>query len=251
MNDGSACRAEGGAAATPQTAGTCARERILVWDLPVRVFHWAMVLCFAGAYLSAESERWRLLHVTLGYTMAGLVVFRLLWGLIGTRHARFADFVRGPRAVARYVGAMLRGEPETTVGHNPVGALAIVALLGLTAIVAISGWANYNDVGGHWTEDWHEGAANAMLAVVGVHVAGVLLASLRQRENLVAAMVTGRKRGPAGQAITRRWRSVALLMIVAMLGFAWLQWRSAPASGGFAPAASGAERQGGHDGDDD
>lgn len=250
MNDGSACRAET-AAVTPQTASGTPRDRILVWDLPVRVFHWAMVLCFAGAYLSAESERWRLLHVTLGYTMAGLVVFRLLWGLIGTRHARFADFVRGPRAVARHVGAMLRGEPESTVGHNPVGALAILALLGLTAIVAVSGWAIYDDVGGRWTEDWHEGAANAMLAVVGVHVAGVLLASLRQRENLVAAMFTGRKRGPAGQAIARPWRGVALLMIVAMLGFGWLQWRSAPASGGVAAGVPGAERPGGRDGDDD
>jgi cytochrome b len=247
MNDGSASRAES-AATPPQTAGRVARERILVWDLPVRVFHWAMVLCFAGAYLSAESERWRLLHVTLGYTMAGLVVFRLLWGLIGTRHARFSDFVRGPRAVARYVGAMLRGEPETTVGHNPVGALAILALLGLTAIVAVSGWAIYNDVGGGWTEDWHEGAANAMLAVVGIHVAGVLLASLRQRENLVASMVTGRKRGPAAQAIARPWRSVAVLLIAAMLGFGWLEWRSAPAPG--SGAAPGAERHAGQDSDD-
>ena len=67
---------------------------VLVWDAPVRVFHWLMVLSFAGAYLTAESERWRLLHVTLGYTLAGLIVFRLLWGLVGTRHARFSDFVR-------------------------------------------------------------------------------------------------------------------------------------------------------------
>ncbi len=250
MNDGSACPAEPATAAA-EIGGRTARQRILVWDLPVRVFHWAMVLCFAGAYLSAESERWRLLHVTLGYTMAGLVAFRLLWGVIGTRHARFADFVRGPRAVARYVGAMRRGQPETTVGHNPVGALAILALLGLTSIVAISGWAIYNDVGGSWTEGWHEGAANAMLGVVGVHVAGVLLASLRQRENLVAAMVTGRKRGPPGQAIARAWRSVAVLMIAAMLGFGWLQWRSAPASGGVAPGAASADGQRGHDGDDD
>ena len=70
-------------------------RRVLVWDAPVRVFHWLMVASFAGAWLSAESERWRLLHVTLGYTLAGLVVFRVLWGLVGTRHARFASFVRG------------------------------------------------------------------------------------------------------------------------------------------------------------
>lgn len=107
-------------------------RKILVWDAPVRVFHWLMVLSFAGAYLSAESERWQLLHVTLGYTMAGLVVFRILWGLIGTQHARFSAFVHGPRTVVRYLGTLLRGRPEHYTGHNPAGALAIVALLMLT-----------------------------------------------------------------------------------------------------------------------
>jgi cytochrome b len=84
------------------------QTKILVWDAPVRVFHWLMVLSFAGAYLTAESERWRLVHVSLGYTMAGLLVFRILWGLLGTPYARFSSFVRGPAAVARY----LRGHAE-------------------------------------------------------------------------------------------------------------------------------------------
>ncbi|HET7525957.1 MAG TPA: cytochrome b/b6 domain-containing protein, partial [Burkholderiaceae bacterium] len=102
---------------------------VLVWDAPVRVFHWLMVLSFAGAYLTAESERWRLLHVTLGYTMAGLLAFRIVWGLIGTRHARFASFVRGRAAVMRYLRSLLGGRPEHHAGHNPAGAWAIVALL--------------------------------------------------------------------------------------------------------------------------
>ena len=135
-----------------------ASRKILVWDAPVRVFHWLMVLSFAGAYLSAESERWRLLHVTLGYTMAGLVGFRILWGLMGTRYARFSSFVRGPRAVARYLGAMLRGQPEHHTGHNPAGALAIVALLALTLVVTASGWASYNEIAGKWLEDLHRRA---------------------------------------------------------------------------------------------
>ena len=83
--------------------------------------------------------------MTLGYTMAGLVAFRIVWGLVGTRHARFSSFVRGPAAVARYVGAMLRGQPEHHTGHNPAGALAIVALLGLTLAVTASGWATFNE----------------------------------------------------------------------------------------------------------
>ncbi len=124
---------------------TPAVRKVLVWDAPVRVFHWLMVLSFAGAYLTAESERWRLVHVTLGYTMAGLVAFRIVWGLIGTRHARFSSFVRGPAAIAGYVRGLVRGRPEHHVGHNPAGALAIVALLGLTLVVTATGWATYND----------------------------------------------------------------------------------------------------------
>ena len=155
----------------PPAVGT---GSILVWDLPVRMFHWLTVLSFAGAWLTAESERWRLLHVTLGYTLAGLLVFRVLWGLIGTRHARFTDFVRGPGAVRRYLAALLRGQPEHAVGHNPAGALAILALLALGAASAVSGWAVYNQLGGDWLEEAHEFAASLMLAVVGVHIRGVL-----------------------------------------------------------------------------
>ena len=227
MNETSASRADGA-------------RRILVWDAPVRVFHWLMVLCFAGAWLTAESEHWRLLHVTLGYTMAGLVGFRLLWGLLGTRHARFASFVRGPKAAARYVGAALRGRPEHHAGHNPAGAIAIVALLALTVIVTASGWLTYAELGGDWLEELHEGAASFMLGVVGVHIAGVLIGSWLHRENLVGAMLSGRKPGRPEEGIARAWRSVAALMLVAVLGFWWLQWRDAPTAATLAerPAAA-------------
>jgi len=201
---------------------------VLVWDAPVRVFHWLMVLSFAGAWLTGDSERWRLVHVTLGYTMAGLLAFRLLWGVFGTRHARFADFVRGPRAAWRYVTSVLQGRAEHHVGHNPAGALAIMALLALTALSALSGWATYQELGGEWLEELHEGAANAMLAVVAVHLAGVLVGSWAHHENLVSAMVTGRKHAPPAEGIGRAWRSLAAVMLVAVLGFWWLQWRSAP-----------------------
>lgn len=214
-------------------------RKVLVWDAPVRVFHWLMVLSFAGAYLTAESERWRMLHISLGYTMAGLVAFRIVWGLIGTRHARFSDFVRGPAAIARYVSGMLRGEPKHHVGHNPLGALAIVALLGLTLAIAASGWAVFNDAGGEWLEGVHEFAANAMLAVVGIHIAGVLLASKLGRENLIVSMFTGRKVGPPEDGVRSAWRSVAMLMLVAVLGFWWLQWQSPPVGAGMADQATG------------
>jgi len=222
MNTVSASRAD---------AQPAAPARVLVWDAPVRVFHWLLVLTFAGAWLTAESERWRMVHVTLGYTMAGLVAFRVLWGLFGTRHARFTDFVRGPAAVAAYLKSLLRGRPEHHAGHNPAGALAIVALLLLAVAVPATGWALFNDMGGEWLEDVHEGVANAMLALVAVHVAAVALSSWLHRENLVAAMITGRKSAPGEEAIRGAWRSVAALMLVAVLGFWWLQWQAAPSEG--------------------
>jgi cytochrome b len=224
-------------------------QPILVWDAPVRVFHWLLVLSFFGAYLTAESDRWRAVHVTLGYTAGGLVVFRLLWGLLGTRHARFADFVRGPQAVRRYLASLLRGVPEHHAGHNPAGALAIVALLGLTGLTVALGWATYSELGGEWLEEGHELAGNLMLLLVGVHVAAVGVASWLHRENLVHAMLTGRKLGTPQEGIRRAWRGLAVLMLVAVLGFWWLQWQDPPqALAGDRPAAT-AKR--GHDRDHD
>ena len=204
------------------------KKSVLVWDAPVRVFHWLMALSFAGAYITAESERWRLVHVTLGYTVAGLVVFRLLWGLVGTRHARFASFVRGPKAALRYLGALLRGRPEHHAGHNPAGALAIVALLLLAGAVTASGWAHYSQLGGEWLEELHEGVANAMLALVGIHIVAVVVSGWLHRENLVGAMVTGRRRVSPQEGIRSAWRAVAGLLLVAVLGFWWMQWQDAP-----------------------
>lgn len=225
----------------PSPTATAAPSRVLVWDLPVRLFHWLMVLSFAGAWLTAETERWRLLHVTLGYTLGGLVAFRLLWGLVGSRHARFASFVRGPRAVARYLGAMLRGRPEHHVGHNPAGALAIVAMLGLSLLLVGSGWALYNDLGGELFEDLHEAVAEIMLAIIAVHVAGVALASRLHHENLVGAMFSGRKPALPQDGIRSAWRSVAALMLVAVLGFWTWQWQQAPAGGGLAAVTAPAD----------
>lgn len=222
--------------------------RILVWDAPVRLFHWLMVLSFAGAWLTAESERWQLVHVTLGYTMAGLVAFRIIWGLIGTRHARFASFVRGPRAVLAYLRSIVRGAPEHHTGHNPAGALAIVALLLLAAGVTATGWATYSELGGHWLGELHEGIATAMLILVGVHVAAVIVSSWLHRENLVAAMLTGRKAAPNRDAIRAPWRSVAAVLLVAVLGFWWLQWQSPIDS--VAVARHGSATMAHHDDDD-
>lgn len=201
-------------------------QRILVWDAPVRVFHWLMVLAFAGAWLTGEEDAWRLLHVTLGYTMAGLVAFRIAWGVAGTRHARFTDFVRGPGAVLRYLRALLRGRPEHYAGHNPAGAVGILALLFLTVAVAASGWATEYRYGGDLMEEVHEVLASLMLALVALHVAAVLLSSWLHRENLIGAMISGRKKGAPDDGVPSARRAVAAILLLAVLGFWWYQWQA-------------------------
>ena len=169
-------------------------DRIRVWDLPTRLFHWLLAGTFAGAWLTADSERWIDVHTTLGYAFAGLIAFRLVWGFIGTRHARFSSFVRGPKAVRRYVASILMARPEHHVCHDPACGWAVLGLLGLGAVTALTGWLNFNAYGGHWLEELHEGAAGAMLALVFVHVGAVIVSSLIHRENLVRAMLSGFKR---------------------------------------------------------
>ena len=170
--------------------------KILVWDLPTRTFHWLLALSFAGAWITADSERWRDAHVLLGYTVLGLIAFRLLWGLVGTRYARFASFTLAPRAVLDYLKSLATFEPRHYLGHNPAGSWAILALLALLATTAATGWAVYAQIGPEWLEELHEGAANAAAALVLVHIAAVFASSLLHRENLVGAMVSGYKPGP-------------------------------------------------------
>jgi cytochrome b len=177
--------------------------RILVWDVPTRVFHWLLAGSFAGAFLTAESEMFRDVHVLLGYTMLGLIGFRLVWGLIGTRYARFSSFLFGPSKVVAYLKSLLTGSPQHYVGHNPAGSWAIYGLLLLGLLSGATGYAVYNQSGGEWLEELHEATANTMLALVVMHVAGVLVSSLLHRENLVRAMIYGYKKGEAGQGVRR------------------------------------------------
>lgn len=198
-------------------------QRILVWDIPTRVFHWSLALSFLGAYLTAESERYRDIHLVLGYTLLGLIAFRLLWGFIGTRYARFDSFLFKSAAVVDYLRSLLQRNPQHHLGHNPAGAVAIFLLLGLGLLAGISGILLYQEVGGEMFEDLHEGAANFMLAVVLVHIAGVIASSWLHRENLVNSMVTGYKSGAAEQGIGRRHILLGTALLAAVLVF-WVQY---------------------------
>lgn len=166
---------------------------IRVWDLPTRIFHWSLVASFVIAFVTAESEKWRDIHVVAGYTLAGLIAFRLLWGFVGGTYSRFSEFLPTPQKLFDYIKSLMSGQPQHHVGHNPAGAVAIFLLLGLGAVAAASGWAVYEDMGGHLMEELHEIAANGMMVVVAIHIAGVIVSSWLHRENLVRAMITGWK----------------------------------------------------------
>jgi len=172
-----------------------ARE-VPVWDPLVRVVHWSQAALIVAAWLTADAWKW--LHERFGYVVAALVALRVLWGFVGSRHARFADFVRGPRAVVAYLGALARGSAPRMLGHNPAGGAMIVALLATVAATTFTGWLQTTDAffGSSRLEAMHDALANLILALAAVHVGGVIFESWRHRESLVGAMLTGRKRGP-------------------------------------------------------
>lgn len=205
--------------AIPQTESF--GQRILVWDFPTRVFHWSLAICFATAYLTAESETYAVAHQMAGYLFAALIGFRLVWGLAGSRYARFAEFLRSPATIVSYLGTFFKGKPQHYVGHNPLGAVAVVLMLTLGIGIGISGWMNAGDTGGETFEEIHEFFAHAMLAVVALHIAGVIVSSLLHRENLAKAMITGYKNGAASAGIRRAHGIIAVLLIGTLGAFGW------------------------------
>ncbi len=225
-------------------------ERTRVWDLPTRIFHWTFAGSFAVAWLTSESERLMNLHLMAGYTFAAMLAFRLVWGVLGSRYARFSSFLFPPSRLASYLRSLLSGSPEHHLGHNPAGALAIFLLLGLGLVVFASGLAAYQEVGGDWLEELHEGAAVAMLAVVVVHIAGVLVSSLLHRENLARSMVTGWKRGRHGDGIGHMHRIIGVLLLAVVLG-GWGAWQTGLAGDWLPAAGLTASGGGGHDLDRD
>ena len=164
-----------------------------VWDPLVRLLHWGLVAGVTAAWLSREG--WPALHDAAGHLVLGLVAVRAVWGLVGPGNARFRGFVRAPRATLAYLRAVLAGREPRHIGHNPLGGWMIVALLLASLAAGFSGWLYTTDA--YWgverVERLHALSADLLLVLAGLHVAGVLFTSARQRENLVAAMIHGRK----------------------------------------------------------
>ena len=180
--------------ASARTDNALDAATVRVWDPFVRIFHWSLLLAFSGAYLLGDDGG--VAHQWLGYTVLGLVAFRLVWGVVGTRHARFANFIPSPRRLLAYTKDLVARREARHLGHNPAGAVMIVALLSTLIATGFTGWLQTTDPfwGSAAMEEVHEIFANSMLVLIGLHVAGVVYSGLRHRENLVRAMFTGRKR---------------------------------------------------------
>lgn len=172
-------------------------NKVRVWDLPTRSFHWLLAGLVVTAYVSGGEDEGLTyqLHVASGYGVMILILFRVVWGFLGTTYARFGTFTPRPSAVAQYVGGVMRGNPPHFLGHNPLGALNIYLMLGLLVAVVVTGLAMFS--GGE--EELHEVLANLVMILVCLHLAGVVLDSLMTEENLTLAMLTGRKHRPSSE----------------------------------------------------
>jgi len=213
---------------------------ILVWDAPTRLFHWLLVLLVTLAWVTGEAEDSMFtVHKLAGYGVAVLLVFRLTWGFAGSHHSRFSDFVRPWREVVTHLKGMLSLRPARTLGHNPLGGwMALLLLLVLTAQVGTGLFAADDGLGGplagvvssgtaHAVAELHEGLSGALLGLIALHLVGVLVESLLTRDNLVRAMITGRKAVAPGEvaggqsaALAPGWLAVVALATAS--GIVWM-----------------------------
>lgn len=221
-------------------------RQILVWDLPTRVFHWSLATCLTGAWITHEMEAsgfW--LHTIFGYSALTLVLWRVAWGFMGTHYARFGNFVRSPAATLAYLRTATSRTLPAQVGHSPSGGWAIIAMLALIAVQAGSGLFNggeflmegpwYHTIPG-WAKDFfhelHELGFNALLGLVGLHLAAILFYAVKKKQNLVPAMVTGYSpsNGNAPGIGSQRLLLAVFLLALAALAVATIVYLAPPAS---------------------
>jgi len=177
------------------------KQAILVWDFPIRVFHWLLAISFAGAWLTSESEAQQLIHYAFGYSACAIILFRIVWGIVGTRYARFTQFIKGPTETWWHIKSLLVGRQPPSPGHNPAGALVMISLMILILLIGLTGYWIVKDVLGELMSGAHEAISNLAFGFVLIHVAAAIIMSLLQKENLVKSMFNGIKQGYTEQAI--------------------------------------------------
>lgn len=221
-------------ASSGATASTPKSRRIV--DAPTRMFHWLFALSFLGAYLTGDGERLRLLHVVLGYTMAGLLAFRVLNGLMGPKYARLSLLWRKLAGWPQWLRSFAQGDATASVnwrqGQNLIMALAVAALLVLVIPLTLSGYAAYNEwgdfLGGDWVAELHEAVGKVFLMVVLGHLALIAALSVLRRKNQALPMLTGRTPGPGPDLVRNNQLGLASLILVVVLSYWTWEWQQSP-----------------------
>ncbi len=190
------------------------RKKMLVWDSPIFFTHWLLAFCFVGAILTQESEKFRLVHVTLGYTMLGIVGFRLIWGFVGSKYARFTTMKSRFLRVRENIQALLSGNKEFSIGLNAIGFVAAYLLMGLVLLVSASGYLVFNEIGPELISEIHELVGNLLITVVVVHVGSIVLNAIYQRLQKANTEVATKIGVLAQRARPYKWVSIIILLIV-------------------------------------
>lgn len=198
-------------------------KSILVWDIPTRLFHWLFALSFTVAFVTAEADGWAATHVFVGLLMLGLIAYRLIWGVIGSRYARFSSFLFSPATATQYLIDTANGRAKRHLGHNPTGSWMIYVMLLLAAGIGIFGLATLSS--GDQFEEVHQLLSSVVVGLIFAHIAGVVVASLMHRENLLRSLVTGRKAGDEPQGIRSVRPISALVMLVLVASFSVFYWQ--------------------------
>lgn len=168
-------------------------KAVPVWDRFVRIFHWSLVACVMVNFFAVDDGE--TLHQWLGYTASALVCARIVWGFVGPRHARFSDFFPTPAKIRGHLSGLLSGAKDHHDGHNPVGAVVMLAMLAIVLALGTTGFLQTTDAfwGEEWLQELHEGLASALIGLAGLHAAAAIVMSRVERTNLIAAMITGVK----------------------------------------------------------
>ena len=239
---------------TPAKAATPGR---LVSDAPTRMFHWLFALSFLGAYITADGERWRLLHVSLGYTMVGLLAFRVLYGIFGPRQASLGMMWRKLSSAPAWLRSLTQTRALADInwrqGQNLLMALAVVALLAMVIPLTLSGYGTYHEwgdfLGGDWLEDVHEFFGEAFLFVVLAHLGLILGLSVLRRKNQALPMLTGRIEGRGPDLVKKNRVWLAALLLLAVLAYEAWEWQQSP--NGLIPGKAWSSIAGGGHGNED
>lgn len=172
-----------------------------MWDILVRIFHWTIVTGFALEMFVLDEGKWQ--HRWVGYVILSAILIRILWGFLGTPHARYADWFPTPKKLYIYISSLLKGNEPRYIGHNPAGAVMMIALIFAMTACGVTGWMQGLDRfwGEEWLQEMHEVLANSILVLAGIHVLGAIVESFRHKENLILSMVTGYKRAATGSDI--------------------------------------------------